>query len=275
MQHHTIRSLAINYTKQNAGEELTWRPSREWSLGAAYGFERYDYTRVDTNATNENSGKVFIDWKPTSWFTVRSSGSYSNRRHQTYDYLGFVGNYQFPNPASSSWRYQSSYRQLMISNRESWKANLFVDLVAVRGLTITPTFKYQDDNYSVDPSNQQGLEDRRLWSAGIDATYLLSPTTSITVGYARDYVTQLLFGTSCTNTGGGSGCFSTPRPPASQTLTDDKMVVDTVTAMVRHAVIPNKLDTELRYIAARGVDNIRLYRADGVALNRGCNSPKC
>ena len=31
-----------------------------------------------------------------SWFGIRSSGMYSERRYGTYDYVDFVGNIQFP-----------------------------------------------------------------------------------------------------------------------------------------------------------------------------------
>jgi hypothetical protein len=55
-----VSSLSVAYTRQNAGEELTWRPARQWNIGAAYGYERYDWTRADASATNENSGKAFV-----------------------------------------------------------------------------------------------------------------------------------------------------------------------------------------------------------------------
>ena len=85
-----IRSLSISYTKQNAGEELVWHPTREWTLGAAYGFERYTWTREFVDSTNENSAKVFADWKPASWFTLRSSGYFSDRRYDNYNYNAYV-----------------------------------------------------------------------------------------------------------------------------------------------------------------------------------------
>ena len=68
----------MQYIKQNAGADLNWRPTKEWNLGAAYGFERYDWTQADVDYTNENSGKVYADWKPMSWFGFRSSATYSD-----------------------------------------------------------------------------------------------------------------------------------------------------------------------------------------------------
>lgn len=260
-----IQSLSMSYTKQNVGEELVWRPSRDWNLGAAYGFERYTWLRQSADTTNENSAKVFADWKPTSWFNIRSSGYYSNRRYENYDYQDFVGNIQFPNRAANdSWYFSPSFRQMMVDNRERWKANVFVDIVAVRGLTITPTFGYQDDNYGLNPANQLGLRDSRSWNAGIDATYVFNPRTAFTVSYLREYYTQLLYGSSSSKPDGivgVNGVFSAQ--------TNDRTVVDTLTAVVRHEVIPDKLGTELRYTASHGVDQLRLDLGNGATPSGG------
>ena len=55
------------YSSRTPVKSLNWRPTKEWNLGAAYGYERYDWTQADVNYTNENSGKVYADWKPMSW----------------------------------------------------------------------------------------------------------------------------------------------------------------------------------------------------------------
>lgn len=262
---HFTRSLSISYTKQNAGEALVWKPSRAWTLGAAYGYERYSWDRTDVDATNEHSGKVFVDWKPASWLTVRSSGYYGNRRYENYSSVE-LGHYQWPGdpfPAGTqSVRYRESYRQFMFSNRETWKANFATDIVVARGLTVTPTFKYQDEQYGVNPVDQQGLKDRRVLSAGLEGTAIVNPTTSITAGYVRDFVTQLMFGNTCVNDGSCTAAHF-------QTQTNNRMAIDTAFILLRHAAIPDKLDTELRYTASRGVDSINLFLGNGGALTGG------
>ena len=85
-----VHAISISYTKQNAGAQLDWRPHHEWNLRCRSGYERYDWTRADVDATNQNSGKVFADWKPMSWVTARGSWEYSARRYENYDYLGNV-----------------------------------------------------------------------------------------------------------------------------------------------------------------------------------------
>ena len=68
-----VNTLSLGYIKQNAGAEATWRPVNSVNIGAAYGYEHYDWTRADASSTGENSGKVYADWKPTSWITTRAS----------------------------------------------------------------------------------------------------------------------------------------------------------------------------------------------------------
>ena len=282
----TIQSLSMAYIKQNAGAELNWRPLREWNFGAAYGYERYDYTQVDATSTDENSGKLFADWKPTNWFTARSSGSYSNRTANNYNFWQNVGQIQNPGftLANCSWCYSPAYQQLMIDDRQQWKANFAIDMVVLRGLTITPTFKYQDDYYGLNPNIQEGLTDSTSWSGGIDVTYVVSPDTSVMVGYMREYYTMLLYGNSCYSAIGVIGPGTCPPHGAGAntatfgTQTSDRTTVDTITAAVRHAAIPNKLDTELRYTMSHGNDNQFLFvqtsplRRDSLTIRPGSSA---
>ena len=254
-----IQALVMSYTKQNAGEELVWRPTHEWTVGAAYGFERYDWTNYVAAATNENSAKVFADWKPTSWVTLRSSGYYANRRADNYDLASFTNN-QFPGTvATNSFKFSPAYRMLMIDDRERWKANVFMEVVVAPGLIVAPNFKYQDDHYGLNPANQMGLTDARSWDAGIDATYVINPRTSVMVGYTRDFLTQLAYGNTSTSP-------TAPVGGANQAMTNDRIVIDTFVSMVRYSVIPDKLDTEFRYSAARGVDTQNLLLNTGTGV---------
>ena len=265
-----VNSLSMAYVKQNAGAELNWRPTKEWNLGVAYGFERYDWTRADVDATNESNGKIYADWKPMSWATLRASGFYGVRRSDNYDYLGHVGNFQWNCPGTScdtSELYNTTYRQLMISDRDMYKANVSADVAVVHNVTVTPFAKYVEAKYGVDPATQQGLQDSRKWSVGSDVTYLINRDTSIMVGYMYEWGSQLLFGTSCTIStylnNPAANCSTSSGPiitrNATQTLTNDTTTVQTFTAALRYAVIPDKLDTDLRYTLSHGVDNMNLW----------------
>jgi MtrB/PioB family decaheme-associated outer membrane protein len=266
-----IQSLSMAYIKQNAGADLNWRPAKEWNFGVAYGYERYDYTQVDATSTDQNSGKVYADWKPTSWLTFRSSGYYSDRTANDYNYLVNVGYIQFPGwtPTSpgtgNSFFYNPAYRQLMIDDRQQWKANFAIDLVVARGLTLTPTFKYQDDYYpGVDGVTTLGIQDSKSWSAGIDVTYVINPDTSVAFGYMYENYAQLLYGSSSTSNSaviGVGGVYGVQ--------TNDVTTVNTLTAAVRYAAIPDKLNLSLRYAASRGVDNMMLLLGNGTVPTGG------
>ncbi len=140
-----------------------WRPSQEWNFNADYGYERYNYTETDVNVTNENSAKLSADWKPTNWLTARASGYYADRRYDTYDYDLFVASIQFPTIPGFAPTYEHvGFMRRPISNScltigRRTKVDFALDVVAFRGVTISPTFKYQDDYYGLNPLNQEGI----------------------------------------------------------------------------------------------------------------------
>ncbi len=78
--------------------DLNWRPAKELNLGAALWLRALRLDARDVNATNENSGKVYGDWKPVSWLMLRASGFYGAPRYDNYDYQGNVGFFQWTCP---------------------------------------------------------------------------------------------------------------------------------------------------------------------------------
>jgi len=255
----SISSLSISYVKQDAGVDLNWRPTREWNVNAAYGYERYDYTRTDAGATNENSVKASVDWKPFGWLTARASGYYSDRIAENYNYFLNVASIQFPTvgsyyPTGFGFYYSPAYQQFMFDNRQRTKADFLVDLVALPGVTITPTFKYKDDDYALNPLTQDGISDQKLISGGVDVAWVVTPTLSFVASYYYEYYHQSLY----SNTGIPHGSSAPTPPPASafgpQVYTTDNEFVNTVTAAIKWAAIPNTLDFDARYTGSFGVD---------------------
>jgi MtrB/PioB family decaheme-associated outer membrane protein len=280
----TISSLTISYKKQNAGYELNWRPSPEWNFNAAGGWERYNYTQTDVDGTNEFSGKASVDWKPTVWLTARASGYYSDRRYDNYGYFTFVRPVQFPTvpgftpQTSNGWFYAPAYQQFMFDNRERTKVNLALDVVAFRGVTISPTFKYQDDFYGLNPANQEGLTDSRITSWGVDVGWVVTPDLSFAASYYWEKYDQSLY--NYTNNGTVAGNFGYEAQPGTCTLgsptqanclltTSDKAHVNTVTAAMNYAAVPGKLDFDLRYTVSWGVDEQKLLLSPRTATVSG------
>ena len=223
-------TIAISYTKQNAGAALNWRPNRHWNIGGEYGWEHYNWTRADANKTNQNSGKVHVDWTPTSWFTLRTSAYYASRRYDNYDYYQYVASQIYETLPDG---YSPAYRQFFLSNRDRWKVNVGADLIIAPGLTLSPSFKYQDDHYGLDKYSESGMTDSSFYSLGADVTYVFNPTFSLTFGYMWQYGAQLVNNCNCDT-------HSDPTlipSPANYLETNDRVTVDTFTAMARWAML--------------------------------------
>lgn len=230
-----VRSIAISYTKQNAGAELNWRPTHRWNFGAAYGYEKYDWTRADVDVTNENSGKVFADWKATNWLMARASWLYSQRRYDNYNYLGFVGLAQWPNPSNT--RYSTAMRQFYLDNRDRSKARFSIAVDVTPRFVVTPTFGLNDDTYNL-AANEVGLQSNHSWTAGAEASYVFNPDATLLFSYMREHRSQELLSTTSA---------TVPPPPANTYFANIQDDVDTFVGGINFAVIPGKLDVKTSY----------------------------
>jgi MtrB/PioB family decaheme-associated outer membrane protein len=283
---NTISSLSLSYTKQDAGAALNWRPAREWNFNVEYGYERYNYSQTDVNVTNENFGKLSVDWKPTNWLTARASGSYGVRNYENYDHLQFVQSIQFPTvppfspQANAAWFYAPAYQQFMFDHRQRTIVNVAVDIVAFPGITVTPTFKYKDDNYGLNPANQEGVSDSRVTSAGVDVGWVLHPHLSFAVSYYWEYYDQTLYNytnvapTSVLGPPAGwpweaqPGTCSTGLLANCLITTSDKERINTFTSVANWSAIPDRLNLVVRYTVSRGIDHQRML----LNTNTGCTN---
>jgi MtrB/PioB family decaheme-associated outer membrane protein len=258
----SISSLSISYIKQNASEELNWRPTREWNFNVAGGWEGYNYSETDAGYTNEYSVKGSVDWKPTSWVTARASGSYADRIAGNYSYLNNVVPTQFPmvgnytpqcaayTPSCGSYVYQSAYQQFMFDNRQRTTANVLLDVVVAPGVTVTPTFKYKDDYYPLNTANTpatpiaEGLSDQKSLNGGVDVAWVITPSLSIVASYYYEYYHQNLYSNST----------AAAATAATLVTTIDNEFVNTATVAVKWAAIPNTLEFDVRGQVSGGVD---------------------
>ena len=238
-----VNSISMSYNKQNAGAELVWSPTRQWNIGAGYGFERYKWTRADADVTNENSGKVFADWKPWSWLTSRASWVVSDRQYNNYDYRAYVGNFQWADvvcqtAAGCNTQYSTAMRQFYLDNRQRNVAKYSLAVDVMRGLTLTPTLGYQEDNYQIS-ATEAGLVRSQSIKSGIELAYVVNPSTTVLLAYMNEQYRQNLKYT--TASGGGAVT------PANTWHTDIRDNVNTIMGAVNWAAIPDKLDLRLSY----------------------------
>lgn len=247
-----VNSLVQSYTKQNAGAELDWRPTRQWNVGAAYGFERYDWTRADVDVTNENSARFFADWRPVSWAVARGSLSYSERRYQTYDYVDFVGAFAWP--VAGNTRYSTAYRQFFLDNRDQTKGKFSVAIDVFRGVTLTPVFGFQNDEYHLNPTTEVGLNNYRSRTMGIEAAWFIDHNTRFLFSYMNEPRSQVIT---------SAGQNVPPFPATAYYTASVNDIVNTFVAGWDQTLIPNKLDMRLSYTYSQGDNNQPLFFANG------------
>jgi MtrB/PioB family decaheme-associated outer membrane protein len=254
-----VRTLSPQYTKQNADADLNWRPINQWNVGAAYGYERYDWTRADVNVTNENSGKLYTDWKPASWITARASWLVGTRTFENYNYQAYLGNFQWIVPGSNTEQ-SSAMRQFYLNNRDRNKAQASVSIDLIRNLTITPTVAYQDDVYQI-ASTEVGLTRNESWKAGIELAYVLNPATTFLFSYMNETGSQNLRSTGATSTGALTA--------ANTYSSNIKDRINTFIGAVNFAAIPDKLDLSLSYTIALATDSQPVYFDNGTLPTSG------
>ena len=205
----SISSLSISYIKQNAGEELNWRPTKEWNFNAAGGWEGYNYTEADAGYTNEYSVKGSVDWKPFGWLTARASGYYSDRIAGNYSYLNNVAAIQYPifptRHATVCYPYPELRRLCLflglsaIHVRQSAadKGGLLARCRGVSRRDHHPHLQIQGRLLSTQYRHwrssrglAEGLSDQKMISGGVDVAWVITPTLSIVASYYYEYYHQ-------------------------------------------------------------------------------------
>ena len=260
-----VNSLSLGYIKQNAGAEATWRPVNSVNIGGAYGYEHYDWTLADASSTSENSGKVYADWKPTSWITTRASALFAERRVGNYNYLGNVGMFQWPTaPFPNSPNYSPYYRQLYLDDRDRAQAKFAVDVNVLRNLTVTPTFNLKNDTF-IFAQNQEGLTSDRSYAAGVEMAYVATPDARFLFSYMNEQRSQNILSASNTQI----APFSLATPPLTSyaanvlTSTSVRDNVNTFVIAMNYAVIPQKFDVHLGYTLSMSNNSQPLFFANG------------
>jgi hypothetical protein len=254
--HAPVQTISPGYIKQNAGEELTYHIA-QWDVGAAYGYERYNWAFADVDATNENSGKVYSDWEATSWATLRGSLSYAERRYENYNYAAYVGAFQWPLGTAAggtgAGNYAAADRQFYLDNRNRTQAKFQTDVDLIPTFTVSPTFGLKNDDYNLNLATEQGVESDHSWNAGVDVAYAIDPDTHLLVSYLYEHHNQVVIN-------------ATGNPPFTaagyaQAAVQD--VMHTVTVAANHTFVPNKFDVRVSYTVSLADDSQPLYFATG------------
>jgi MtrB/PioB family decaheme-associated outer membrane protein len=255
------RALAYSYNKQNASEELQWRPWKWATLGTFVGWERWDRTHRDVNLTNEFIGKTSADFKIYDVAVLRSSVLYSERRYDKYDPVNnwFAAMFPIPNyviPPNVNMvtppinLYSPYQRQFDMANRDRRRANVSLDWTPFSVLTITPTAGAKFDDYRLNlNAGEVGLNKDHNWNAGIEGTVVLSPGNTVTLSYMHEIFDRKLYATTTAQS------MFLPPGPRNGFLSDMHERVDTVMVSTNMELVPSTLDLKLSYAYSFGAED--------------------
>jgi MtrB/PioB family decaheme-associated outer membrane protein len=236
-----LTRLPTSYSRLNIEDDLKWQPTRAWTFGIGYFFERYTYQNGEVDATNESGAKSFITWTPWSWLTARSSVQYAQRR---YDHWLFT----------STDLAANAMRQFFVQNRDQTKANGIIDVQLTKDISISPNGGVRWIEYPTDlawtagtvpqPTNTLGTQYDRGWNVGTDLVIRLSPELRATFGY--NYEERSLYMQSCC----GGSASSVPFNEADKWSSQIAQRYNTFVASALWNAIPGKVDILADYVIA-------------------------
>ena len=224
------RSVPTSYTKQNAFAELIWTPWRGTTLGAQYGYERYNWSYNDADHTSENLGKLYGVYKAYSWLVFRGSWQFSERRYGTYTNL-------VQSSLNGDWN--ENYRSPDLANRNQNKGKFQVDVVVIPTVTVSPFAGFLLRDYQTDAygARELGILKDHSWNAGVELIWAPNHRTQFMFSYTYDDYQKRIVG------GGGTDGLGTNTWDSN--VNDN---VNTFTAALKQNLIEDKLDLKLSYI---------------------------
>lgn len=181
------RNVPHEYTKQNSGADVSFRPFQPLSLKVGYDWERWDWDDArEVTVTNEHTVKGVADVTPWSWLLVRGSYAKSWKDGGAYNTFAHLAHtltteealeeeipaFQFP-----------GLRKLDEADRVRDKVLTLAQITPFETLSLTASYSFAFDDY---PSTSYGVTKGENWSASIDAVYSIFPWLSLFADYTRE-----------------------------------------------------------------------------------------
>ena len=265
-------SLPISYTKDNYSAEAKWTPVRPLTIGGGYFFERWDRSFRDTNVTNENSGKIFLDAALFSNVLLRGNYLYGVRRYGTYDTNLFV-----LTPGLVADQFATNLLRFDESNRNRQKADVALEVAVAKSVTITPNFGLLWDDYPASVINPLGLRSSHSWNAGVEIGAAITPRIKLMASYNyQDTRLGIAGGNGNNNPPLTSPNFPCPgpdltnmfNPPECTWFGNINQQTHTFLAAANIKVVPDKFDLRLEALYTRATESSQLTPC---AAGAGCD----
>lgn len=251
-------SEPLDFRKQNASADASWRVVRPVTLRLGYEWERWDRDHREVGESNEHIVKAGADIQPLSWVLGRFTYSHGVRTIGG-DYTPLGGN------ADSL----PQFRKFDEADRTRDKGDVLVQVSPLDTLTLSGSFYVQYDNYF---NTEFGLYESQAWGYSGDVSWAPTERLGLFAGYAHDrYLSkQQNCYISITPVGGvippqpgalpGSACV-----PTNIFEVRPRDTLDAVNVGANYTVIPAKLDFSAGYRFAFGKSRYQLGSVPGGA----------
>lgn len=213
-------SQAFEYDRRNIGFDGSYRlPSLKSTIGVGYEHEQTERAFREA-ATWENIWRANWRLQPFNWFSLRTRFSTGTREGTPYNGNINRGSYWYApseagtdndNPAYTFTNHPDM-RRYDVSMRKRNQLHMVAGLTPMGGrLSLSATFRHQNDDYDADvtstqplrgraladslaatPGDQLGLLERKQRQLGLDAAYLFSERITLNAGVGMDLGTSFM-----------------------------------------------------------------------------------
>ena len=237
-QQGKVTASRFNYTKHNGGADVGWQLLTPVSLKAGYEWERWsrDERVRAVPVSDEHTPKVWMDFTPLDWVTLRASYARSWRRigrYNPYAHLAsVVSAAEFASLVPDGTVQSPLLRQYDEADRNRDRVDLLAQFNPFETLTLTPTVSYRRDRYINSPF---GLQRDTSKAAGVDMAWNPRERMALFVSYMREYFLNQQRSRYRPFAGIADN-------PTYDWVGRNNDIVDTVGAGLDATLIPNRLD---------------------------------
>lgn len=160
------------YTRTRGGAEASYKINRMFTVKGDYNYEGYDRNEDRNADTKEDIFGGSVQVKPSDWAMLRLGYHYADRDLDSA-YTSHIG-------TADEW---DELRMFDQSERKRDIYDAYLSLEPMDRLSLGFSLNYKDDDYD---TNYYGLQEGKGYMAGVDATYMLSDSVSISAYYSRD-----------------------------------------------------------------------------------------
>jgi len=220
----------IDYRKQNATGEVSWRPLRQITAKAGYEWEQWRRSQREVKTTNEHIAKAALDFRPVGWLLGRAKYSHGVRTHGAGGYNPLGGNAALP-----------EFRKFTQADRTQDKGEVFLQLTPLDNITVSGSFTAQKDNFF---NTTFGVQEFKTYGWSGDVSWMPIEWLDLSFGYAHDDHESTQQNCSVT----GTGC-----PAGNGFSTKARDIIDSLYTGFNLLVIPERmtLSGNYRYTYAR------------------------